>query len=202
MLYLYDRALTKDLNASFNHENSDNPVVGVISPEGATTLAAQMNNDEIKYPIVVFTRGDDIKIDHERYNFTMAKKGVPAGFDAKGNLIAMEKVIPIKLEYSLTVLTTNTADMDELIKELLFKYTEMYYLTITLPYEVKRRIRFGIRIKPEAEINYESGTYDYLSAGTLHQAIIPLECEGCVLVSYTPVHLKRFEPDIVTEQDL
>lgn len=199
MIYLYDRALCQDLNRSFNPNNVPNPAVKVIDPEGAITLAAQMNNDEVTYPIAVFTRSDDIVIDRDRYNFTRAKKGVPVGFDNKNNMIAMEKVIPIKLDYNLTLLTTNTADMDELVKELLFKYTEMYYLTITLPYEVKRKVRFGIKIKQDADIHYESGTYDYISAGTLYQAIIPMECEGCVLVSYTPVHLKRMETEIETE---
>ena len=199
MLYLYDRAITQDLSRSFNPENLPNPVVKVIDPEGAINLAAQMNNDEVTYPIAVFTRSNDIVIDKQRYNFTRAKKGVPAGFDNKRNLIAMEKVLPIKLDYNLTLLTTNTADMDELVKELLFKYTEMYYLTITLPYEVKRKIRFGIKIKPDIEIHYESGSYDYISAGKLYQAIIPMECEGCVFVSYTPVHLKRMETEVETE---
>lgn len=199
MIYLYDKALCQDLSRSFNPENVANPAVKVIDPEGAITLAAQMSNDEVKYPIAVFTRSDDVSIDKDRYNFTRAKKGVPVGFDNQNNLIAMEKVLPINLEYNLTILTTNTADMDELIKELLFKYSDMYYLSITLPYEVKRRIRFGIKMKPDTEIHIESGTYDYISAGKLYQAIIPLVCEGCVLVSYTPVHLKRMDAEVETE---
>ena len=73
----------------------------------------------------------------------------------------------------------------------MFKYLNMYFLTIDLPYEAKRKIRFGIRIDRGGEIQRESGSYEYIQGGKLYQTIIPLVCEGAVMVSYTPAHLRR-----------
>lgn len=191
ILYLYDTAICEDLQKSFNPHNAENPFVRVVSPEQVIGIAAQIQNDEISFPIVAITRDEDTPIDRERMNFTRAHKGVHSVLDTKTNNLYYEKAIPIKLSYSLTILTTNTADMDELIRELLFKYINMYFLTIQLPYECNRKVRFGVSIQSDSEIQRSSGNLEYIESGKLYQSIIPLTCEGCVLVSYTPAHLKR-----------
>ena len=202
MIYLYDNAICSDLKKSFNPDNAPNPVVSVIDPEGAITIAAQMQNDEVKYPLVVLSRDPDPKIDTERYNFTRAKRGVVVGFDKVSNELLSERAIPMSLNYKLTAITTSTVDMDEIIKELLFKYSDMYFLSIELPYEIKRRIRFGVRMVPDTSVSTTSATFDYLSAGTLYESSIQLECLGCVWVSYNTTKLRRMTTEITTSEDL
>ena len=99
------------------------------------------------------------------------------------------------MSYNLTVLTTNTTDMDELVKELLFKYTNMYFVVISLPYECKRQIRFGVTLADDT-IERSSSSSEYLTSGQLYQSIIHLKCEGCVLVSYTPAKLQRIDHNV------
>lgn len=195
MVYLYDKAICKDLEQSFNTENVENPVVKVIDPEGSIGLAAQIQNDEIKFPIVSVTRDDNFAIDTDRWNFTRAHKGVASVIDNKTNELYYEKVVPIKLSYNLSLLTTNTADMDELFREILMKYTSMYFLKIKLPYECERYVRFGVVVEPD-NIEKSSGSFDYIEGGKLYETVIPLRCEGCVLVTYTPAKLKRSEVQI------
>lgn len=202
MIYLYDNAICSDLKKSFNPDNTPNPVVSVIDPEGAITIAAQMQNDEVKYPLVVLSRDPDPKIDTERYNFTRAKRGVVVGFDKVSNELLSERAIPMSLNYKLTAITTSTVDMDEIMKELLFKYSDMYFLSIELPYEIKRRIRFGVRMVPDTSVSTTSATFDYLSAGTLYESSIQLECLGCVWVSYNTSKLRRMTTEITTSEDL
>lgn len=192
MLYLYDRAICKDLSESFNPDGDANPIVKVIDPEGAVSVLAQLQQDELKLPAAVLTRDPNFTIDKERWNFTRAHRGVAATFDNKTNNIFYEKALPVDLKYSLTLLTTNTADRDELIRELLMKYTSMYFLKIKLPYECERYIRFGLVIDFENMEN-SSSSFEYLSEGKLYQTILPIRCEGCVFVTYTPVKLKRTE---------
>lgn len=197
MIYKYDDAICDDLRKSFNPDNVENPVVSVISSEVVTSIAAQIQNDKITYPIVALIRNpNSVQIDQSRMNFTRAHFGVSAVIDKETNNVYYEKALPITLEYSLTVLTTNIADQDEIIRELLFKYVNMYFLTIRLPYECDRKIRFGVRITSETDIDYSSGSPEYLQTGSLYQAIIPLHCDGCVLVSYTPAHLVRTTYDV------
>lgn len=199
MIYLYDRAIAKDIRNSFNvDETGSSPVVTVVDPESSIDIAAQVKEDKITFPIISLRRNDDTPIDTDRYNFTRAHKGVVSVIDPRTNELYYEKAIPIKLSYDLTILTTNTADMDELIREFLFKYTSMYFLTLTLPYEFNRKVRFGITIDTNANISRRSGSSEYIKEGKLHESVIPLKCEGCVLVSYTPAKLtnERYSTDI------
>lgn len=194
MLYIYDDAIVEDLNKSFNPDNMPNASVKVIPPEGILTLQAQMQEDSIQYPIVAVNRDSGFDIDQTRTNFTQIHLGVPASIDHDKNEIYNEKILPITLSYGLTVLTTNVADRDEIVREILFKYYNMYFLSARLPYEVDRPIRFGVIKDPSSNIEYSSSTLEYLQSGQLYQAIIPLVCEGCIMVTYTPVHLKRIYP--------
>lgn len=192
MLYNYDNAIAKDLEKSFN----SNLCIKVVDAEKGIDLAAQAENDKISFPLVLLTRYPDAPIDTDRYNFTRAHKGVPAVFDNVKNEIYFEKAVPVKLKYDLTILTTNVADRDELVKELIFKYTSMYFIAMDLPYESSRKIRFGVRIDTDSDISNKSGILEYLDSGTVYQSIIPLKCDGCVLLSYTPVKLKRAQTEV------
>ena len=194
MLYIYDDAIVEDLRRSFNTDVAA-PVVSVIGPEAIVGVAAQLQEDKLKFPLVSVYRNTDITIDDSRTNFSRMHKGTATVFDNETNMLYYEKSIPVKLTYQLTVLTTNTADMDELLRELMFKYLQMYFLTIKLPYESDRKIRFGVTLDP-AGIQRKQGTAEYIQTGHLYEAMVPLTCEGCVLLSYTPVKLRRTEPEI------
>lgn len=203
MIYLYDRALSKDIEDSFDPNAMSTPVK-VIDPEGAVNVIAQIKNDELSFPIVVLTRTSNIEIDRSLCNFTMMHRGYAQVIDPETNNIYYEKSIPIKLNYDLTILATNTADMDELLKELMFKYVNMYYLTIKLPYEADRKMRFGVVLE-DSLIDQSSGSFEYLQAGRLYQSILHLRCEGCREISYTPVKLQHVgHPDmrVVDKKDV
>lgn len=191
MLYLYDNAIVDDLKKSFNPDNVPNPVVKVVAPEQIIGIAAQIKNDELGFPIIALSRSDDSGIDSNLNNFTKSIRGVPAVFDTETNNIYYEKALPVNLSYTLDVLTTNQVDMDEILRELIFKYNSMYFLSIKVPYESKRDISFGIVIDTDSGISKKSGVSDYTSTGQLYQSSIQLKCEGCVILHYTPQHLNR-----------
>ena len=197
MLYLYDNAICEDLEQSFNPNAVGTTGVKVIDPESAINLLAQMKDDDIDYPAVVLTRNTDLNIDSNQTNFTRIHRGVATVLDPKTNNLYYERVVPVNLQYKLTVLATNTADQDELVRELLFKYEQMYFLTIQLPYECERKVRFGLAIDHDTAIQYDSTPSTYLQTGKVYQAIITLRCEGTVLVSYTPAHLRRTQHEII-----
>lgn len=187
MLYCYDNAIAEDLQRSFN---TDINIIKVADSDIYTELAAQSENDQLKFPMIGLTRASDIDIDTNRLNFTRLHKGVPTVFDNKTNDIYYEQVVPINLSYDLTVLASNTADSDELVRELIFKYTKMYFITMQLPYESDRKIKFGVVLDANRTISRKSGLIETIHSGTIYQTILTLKCEGCVLVSYNPVKLK------------
>lgn len=190
MLYLYDNALAKNLSESIDCSSEANSIVKVIEPEGVTDLMAQIQEDRVSFPLICLFRNEDNPIDTARTNFTQMKRGIPISFDNDKNNMYYEKAIPIELGYTLTILTTNTADMDEIVKELMFKYMSEYFISIDLPYEADRKIRFGVQID-ENSITKKSGSLQYLKEGALYQTQIGLKCDGAVLLSYTPRHFQR-----------
>lgn len=196
MIWLYDRAICEDLESSFNSTGNETPAVRVIDPEGAITLQAQVSNDEITYPVVALVRQDS-QIDRTRLNFTRLHTGVDYVFESDENNMYSERCMPITLSYELHIITTNTVDMDELIRELSFKYSSMYFLTIRLPYEGNRKIRFGVCIDEDSNIERSSGTYEHMSTGKLYESIIHLRCEGCVMVTYVASRIKNTIHEVV-----
>lgn len=197
MLYLYDEAICDDLQSSFNTDIAQGPVVKVVPPEDIISIAAQVQDDKLQFPLIAVSRDENIPIDNQLTNFTRMHRGVPTTFDSENNEIYHEKALPVKLVYTLICMGTNTADVDELIRELLFKYTSQYFITIQVPYESKRKIRFGVRVNPEEEIEWYSTTSTYLQEGKLHSAGIKLYVDGAVLLHYTPVKLRRVTHEIV-----
>lgn len=193
MLYKYDEALSKNLEESFDTSSRMTPIVKVMDAgeESVHSLIAQIQDDQIEFPLVVLSRNPDTPIDTSRTNFTRMHRGVATVIDNETNELYYEKVVPIHLGYELTILATNTADIDELVKELIFKYVNMYFIGLELPYESKRKVRLGVEIDLDKDIDRKSGSVEYMNGGTLHQAVIPLKCQGAVLVSYTPVKLQR-----------
>lgn len=197
MIYLYDRALCDDLQKSFNPDALSNPVVRVVEPDAIVGLAAQLQNDELQFPLVAVARDSDTSIDTVRSNFVRAHFGESTFVDPETHNVYHEKAVPIKLGYHLTILTTNTADMDEMVRELLFKYTAMYFISFTLPYECERKISFGVELDDSAAIERRSGQLEYIQTGALYQTIISLRCQGAVLVTYTPIHIQSMSTDPV-----
>ena len=191
-LYLYDKAICKDLENSFKTDTMGESPVRVISPDAMVGIVAQIQDDRVKLPIVCVTRPETIAIDSSRWNFTKVHTGVYTVTDPKTNNLYYEKSVPISLSYNLTVLSANQADRDELIKELIFKYYDTYFIQVKLPYGVDRKIRFGV-VPDFSGIEYASNGLEYLGQGKLYQAILPLRCEGCNLFSWEPVKVQNMQ---------
>ena len=191
MLWAYDEAIIKDLSSCIDPSGKANSTVKVMGDEGMMGVLAQLQDDRITFPAIFLDRHADTPLDQNRYNFTRMHKGVPAVYDPEHNNIYLEKSVPIVLKYDIHVLTTNVADMDELMRELLFRYSNMYFVTMEVPYESKRKLRFGIAINPDTSITKKSANAEYLENGRLYESIMELECQGAVLLSYTPRHMEN-----------
>lgn len=189
MLYLYDRALVDDLKSSLTEEANQNVVM--TDAENYPGIIAQIQEDTITYPLILLHRDDDTPIKTELMNFTRYQFGVPAAFDKKTNTVYYERALPVDVNYTMRILSTSVADTDELARELFYKYISMYYLTIRLPYESDRKLRFGLEVDKDYGIKKESGSFDYLASGTLYQSTLRLNTQGCVMITNTPRHLKR-----------
>lgn len=190
MIYKYDEAIVHDLKKSFNDSVT---CISAVGSDGIIDIAAQIHDDKIKFPLIALQRPDNIDIDNSRTNFTHMHAGQITSIDAKSNFVASSAAIPINLTYTLSVLSYNVEDVDEIIRELLFKYINMYFLEINIDYDIQQSIRFGVSVS-STTIERSSGTYDFLSEGKLNQASISLACEGCVLLQAKKKKLEVFQP--------
>jgi len=189
VLYLYDRVIADDLKASLTDAANANVIIS--GPDNYQSILAQIQEDTITYPLILLHRDDDTQVITSLMNFTRYQFGVPCVFDNKTNNIYYERALPVALNYSLRILSTNVADTDELARELFYKYISMYYLTIRVPYESDRKLRFGISVDMDYGIKRESANAEYLESGVLYQSTMQLKTEGCVSLTYTPRHLTR-----------
>jgi len=196
MLYLYDNAIAQDLQNAIDPSGQMNSNVKVMDADGIMGLLAQLQDDKITFPFICLVRDGDVTIDSSLSNFTRTHIGHAEVIDPATNNIYLEKSIPVELKYGLHIFATNTVDMDEIVREITFRYMSMYFLTIDKPYEGQTKLRFGVAIPPGTEFRRESGSGDYIKDGKLYETIIPLTCQGCVMLNYTPRHMTRLTTEI------
>lgn len=195
MLYLYDNAIVEDLQSVLDASKM-NANVRIMEADGIIGLMAQLEEDRITFPLICLARDSDLAFDSSLSNFTRTHVGNATVLDPETNMLYLEKSIPVELKYGLHILTTNTVDMDELVREITFRYMSKYFLTINKPYEGQTKLRFGIAIPPDTVIRRESGSGDYIKEGKLYESIIPLVCQGCVMLEYTPKHMVRLTTEV------
>ena len=190
MIYCYDKAIVNDLKRTLDPDGGANPNVICTTIDAYQATIAQLQEDKITYPLLLLIRDDDMPIKTDGINFTRLKKGVAVGIETKTNNVYYERAVPVDLRYTLQILSTSVADRDEIARELFFKYESQYFLHIELPYEIKRKINFGIRVDKGFGIQNSSGPSKYLEEGTIYQSTIELLTDGCVWIHNTPRHLK------------
>ena len=84
MLWLYDESIAEDLRRSFNTAVIQ-PYVKVIDPDVNLSIAAQLQDDNISFPIICVVRNSDYQVDTDLTNFTAMHTGVATVFDNKTN---------------------------------------------------------------------------------------------------------------------
>ena len=111
MIYVYDNAICDDLNKSINAESGANDIVKVMDVSKVLDLIAQIKEDRVAFPLMCLVRHPDTPVDNSLTNFSRLHGGIPVCYDPEGHDIYFEKSLPIKLEYDLIILGTNTADV-------------------------------------------------------------------------------------------
>ena len=75
MLWLYDESIADDLGRSFN-TSVIRPFVKVVDPDVNLSIAAQLQDDNISFPLICVIRDQNYQIDTNLTNFTSIQKGV------------------------------------------------------------------------------------------------------------------------------
>jgi hypothetical protein len=155
-VYAYDKALVEDLRARFKTDKGDSKVNQTVQ-FGATdqmfNILGQLNGDKVIMPFISLERLDwQLNLDRQGYQtFIGEKVFTRVGPDNKPVEVRAQ-VIPITINYRLSVWSEDRITNDALVRELLFYY---HLRPSLLAY-----VGHGINIAHKFNIYFNSGIED------------------------------------------
>ena len=169
-VYAYDRAIVEDFKARFSNpeikDNKVNDTVQIGPADQMFSILGQMNDDQIIMPFISLERLDwQLNLDRQGFQtFIGEEVYVRRGPDNLPVEIRAQ-VIPITINYRLSVWTEDRVTNDAIIRELLFYYhlrpSLMVYVGHGLNIAHKFNIYFNSGIEDNSDIANQQnrGTY-------------------------------------------
>lgn len=168
-VYAYDKALVEDLRARFKTANKDskiNQTVQIGPTDQMFNILGQLNDDKVIMPFISLERLDwQLNLDRQGFQtFVGEEVYTRIGPDNKP-IEVRAQVIPITINYRLSVWSEDRITNDALIRELLFYYhlrpSLMAYIGHGLNIAHKFNIYFNSGIEDNSDIaNHNNrGTY-------------------------------------------
>lgn len=156
-VYAYDRAIVEDFRARFRTQpvegNTVNNTVQITPTDDVFNIYGQMNKDQVIMPFISLQRLDwQLNLDRQGYQtFIGDKVVIREGTDGLPTEIRAQ-VIPITINYQLSVWSEDRITNDALIRELLFYYHLRPSLLVYVGH--------GLNIKHKFNIYFNSGIED------------------------------------------
>lgn len=170
-VYAYDKSIVEDLRARFKVSNGGNKpaindTVQIGAPQNMFNILGTLNGDQVVMPFIGLQRIDwQLNLDRQGHQtFIGDLIDVREGDDGLPVEVRAQ-VIPITINYMLSVYSTDRITNDALCRELLFYYhlrpTLMCYIGHGLNLAHKFNIRFNSGIEDNSDIaNHNiNGTY-------------------------------------------
>lgn len=139
--YLYDNAVVDCLRKVVGDER-----IHIINPDHAISFLAQFDQDEVQLPAIVVSRGPISLQDYR--NQVVALKGQTA-HRGDDNLIVKAQLIPMRMEWSIDIITVDRYTCDEIVRELVYYFAINPRFEITVPYQLDIPQNFDILLSPE-----------------------------------------------------
>lgn len=179
-MHLYDDAVVEKFKELFGTDK-----MFIIPPERAKDTIAQIEKDDVKFPLVSLDR-KGFTIRDNAINWSASRMGLADSItdDGKANIM---HVIPIKINYQLDVYTADRVSCDEILRELIFYFTLHPTLMVKIPYGLNTRHKFNLFFNPDIEDN--SDTISHIEKGVLYRYTANLYTDDAYLFANTPVDL-------------
>lgn len=179
-MHLYDTAVVEKFKELFGSDN-----IFIIPPERAKDTIAQLERDDIKFPLVSLDRRG-FSIRDNAVSWSASRMGLADSITDEGKANIMH-VIPIKINYQLDVFTTDRVSCDEILRELIFYFTLHPTLMVDIPYGLNTQHKFNLFFNPDIEDN--SDTVEHLNRGVLYRYTANIYTDDAYLFANTPVDL-------------
>lgn len=167
-VYAYDRAIVEDFRARFRNtkNNEVNPNVQIGSSDRMFSILGQLDNDHVILPFISLQRLDwQLNLDRQGYQTFIGDKIFTRVNEDNRKIQVRAQVIPITINYQLSVYSKDRVTNDALIREILFYYhlrpSLLVYVGHGLNIAHKFNIYFNSGIEDNSDIaNHENrGTY-------------------------------------------
>lgn len=179
-MHLYDEAVLNKFRELFGTDN-----MFIIPPERAKDTIAQLEKDNVKFPLISLDRRG-FSIRDSAVNWSASRMGLADSMTDEGKANIMH-VIPIHINYQLDVYTVDRVSCDEILRELIFYFTLHPTLMVDIPYGLNTKHKFNLFFSSDIEDN--SDTVEHINKGVLYRYTANLYTDDAYLFANTPVDL-------------
>lgn len=164
-VYAYDLALVNDLRARFSQspvsESDINNTVQIGSPEQMFSIIGQLNGDQPILPFVSLQRLDwQLNLDRQGYQ-TFIGDEVYQRVNGENDIQDIRAaVIPITINWRLSVWTRDRITNDALVRELLWYYHVRPSLMVYVPHGLNMAHKFNIYFNSGIEDNSDIANHN------------------------------------------
>lgn len=156
-VYAYDMSFAEDLRARFRKPGDRtkiNDTVQITNPDRAFEILGTLNDDQVVLPFVSLERQNwQLNLDRQGYQTFIGEEIITRmGPDNLPVEIRMQ-VIPITINYKLSVWTKDRVTNDALMRELLFYYHLRPSLLAYIPHGLNIAHKFNIYFNSDIEDN-------------------------------------------------
>jgi hypothetical protein len=177
----YDEAITQKIKGWL----ADSSKLRVLSPDESTRLiqlAAEDSNDQpLKLPLIAISRNKDIEIE-SAIKQNKSFDGLIIGKDSVNATTVHLNVIPIKTTYQLDIYTKKRIEVDEYVRQYLFKLINNPQIIIEIPYN-NYLVKHTANLRVLNTVSDTSDISTHLFAGQFYRWTIQLELQDGFLFS-------------------
>lgn len=171
MIYLYEEAIIEDLRYQLGDSR-----VSIIPPDTVfDTIADISGSDKIVLPLISLKRlGFSLnEPNHNNPESLDGYKYSELGDDGKINYYQVQR-IPISCRWQIDIISRTRLDNDNLVRELIFYYTNNPTLRVKIPYGLDKEHKFSINISQDFDDN--SDIESHVNRGEYFRTTYVIEC--------------------------
>ena len=191
--YLYDNALVTALRQVTGDDR-----IHLIDPQSAILFFAQVDHDKNMYPAIVLSRRPSSLLDYQ--NQVAKLKGQTLRVNEDSTVTKL-KLLNARFEWQIDVFTVDQFTCDEIVRELIFFFTNNPRFQVTVPYGANIPQNFDVFLSPEIEDN--SDLVEFPNRGEYYRETLVIYTENGhyfstrdQMTTYT-----KSDVDTITEQN-
>lgn len=186
----YDEAITQKIKGWL----ADSSKLRVLSPNESARLiqlnAEDSNDEPLKLPLISISRNPDIEIE-SAIKQNKSFDGLVISKDAANATTVHLNVIPIKTTYQLDIYTKQRIEVDEYVRQYLFKLINNPQIIIEIPYN-NYVVRHTANLRVLNTVSDTSDISTHIFPGQFYKWTIQLELQDGFLFSIPQKQNWRF----------